>query len=132
MTEIKPCPFCGGVATVQTIAVRQKGGRTNGMCTVGCTECSALLGEGFNFEEAAIMAWNRQRVRPPIDALCNMLSLVLSARSNAKDRYLTWNEITTRERKLLEYVRDNRPESMCAWLSQQIVELGLMTFAEYD
>lgn len=60
MTELKPCPFCGSKAIIESFSVR-KGFEAN----VSCTECLANMPTiTFDFEETAyleaIKDWNRR------------------------------------------------------------------------
>ena len=50
MTELKPCPFCGGEASKRLFY----GGRYS----VYCDECDARVGGLFDTEAEAIEAWN--------------------------------------------------------------------------
>ena len=54
MTELKPCPFCGGEAE----AVHE----INGMWTVECTKCGALVD--------GIAAWNTRAVEKWLTCKC--------------------------------------------------------------
>ena len=56
MTELKPCPFCGGEAETK----RHKffvGSDTYG---VVCTKCEARTSQFFDTQAEAIEAWNRR------------------------------------------------------------------------
>ena len=67
MAELKPCPFCGGEASVAIAPYA-------GVAFVECKRCSAMMGryqkggrtdhDGFwthlESQEAAIEAWNRR------------------------------------------------------------------------
>lgn len=60
MAKLKPCPFCGGNAIIESFSVR-KGFEAN----VSCTECLANMPTiTFDFEETAyleaIKDWNRR------------------------------------------------------------------------
>lgn len=56
MSELKPCPFCGGRAKIEKIQV-------TGNYRVSCEKCPVTVGRYWYFEESkAIEAWNR-RVR---------------------------------------------------------------------
>lgn len=54
MTELKPCPFCGGEASVLEL-----NGFSMSRYFVSCDTCSAS-GDHRETEEAAIEAWNRR------------------------------------------------------------------------
>jgi Lar family restriction alleviation protein len=56
MTELKPCPFCGGKAETYDYYFNE--------WYIGCVECSCDLGV-FDTKEEAIEAWNK-RVPPTI------------------------------------------------------------------
>ena len=54
MTELKPCPFCGGEA----IARRDE---TGCRYVVACKECPVIVGNFWYTEKTdAIKAWNRR------------------------------------------------------------------------
>ena len=50
MTELLPCPFCGGEASKRLFYGARYG--------VYCDECDACVGGLFNTEAEAISAWN--------------------------------------------------------------------------
>ena len=53
MTELKPCPFCGGTATILKI--------DNVWYEVHCDNCPCNVGRcWFPKREEAIAAWNRR------------------------------------------------------------------------
>ena len=52
--ELKPCPFCGGVATIETRG-------TTGVYWIRCFECEALT--CCTDKEHAIEAWNTRAER---------------------------------------------------------------------
>lgn len=54
MTELKPCPFCGGKAKILKMTF---GGVSY---QVICGSCSANLDQRFAYEDEAIEAWNRR------------------------------------------------------------------------
>lgn len=49
MEQLKPCPFCGGEATI-TLFIKQ--------IAISCTNCSAVVVE--KAAQEAIEAWNRR------------------------------------------------------------------------
>lgn len=51
MTELKPCPFCGGEAKVQSFYKNH---------CVYCAKCNASTMKYFQTETKAIEAWNRR------------------------------------------------------------------------
>lgn len=51
MKELKPCPFCGGKATVNQFL--------DSLFWVRCTECGSE-NQASNTEKQAIDAWNRR------------------------------------------------------------------------
>ena len=75
MTELKPCPFCGGGARIRKMSEGWKHGHIIDSFTVECTECGANLPPfesdiwignsgsvhiDTNGYEDAIEAWNRR------------------------------------------------------------------------
>ena len=54
--ELKPCPFCGGMAEIVEI---DEGENAGGSC-VGCTTCLASSKVEFEFKENFISNWNRR------------------------------------------------------------------------
>ncbi len=53
--ELKPCPFCGGMASIRAERYWQPAMRKN----VICTKCYANSG-WFKTENAAVEMWNRR------------------------------------------------------------------------
>ena len=53
MSELKPCPFCGGKAKFVHIFENPE------KCMVSCRECDGGIDAVFANEEAAAEAWNR-------------------------------------------------------------------------
>ena len=65
MSELKPCPFCGGNAVVVSAPI-------SGVWCIQCKSCTATIGrktktisticgkEYFDTREAAEIAWNRR------------------------------------------------------------------------
>ena len=51
MTELKPCPFCGGEANVEEAYMN--------IFVVACSGCSVITAI-YNNAEKAIEAWNRR------------------------------------------------------------------------
>jgi len=71
MSELKPCPFCGGEAEIVALDAWYK----NPFVGIGCSKCPAILAEygeykRFNTEAEAIAAWNARAERKPTDAVC--------------------------------------------------------------
>lgn len=69
MTELKPCPFCGGDAEVRTIFIEKETKDVPISSYVRCTQCFASTDEyhyknadrtGINPSEEAVKAWNRR------------------------------------------------------------------------
>ena len=60
MDKLKPCPFCGGAATVYVDpdATRDSVGRLWAFYVV-CDRCCAMSGTTFS-KEKAVEAWNRR------------------------------------------------------------------------
>lgn len=63
MTELKPCPFCGGEAIINTIGSHKHAIATfmpdySGGTFIECTKCSCAIAE--ESDDAAIKAWNRR------------------------------------------------------------------------
>lgn len=60
MSELLPCPFCGGEATMDSSGKKYQ---------VWCKRCSCIhMGEFYNTEAEAIAAWNR-RAQPENEPL---------------------------------------------------------------
>ena len=59
MSELKPCPFCGGKG-VFIKGSRSIHGDNPYTFAVHCAECRANNGEFFRTKEEAIAAWNRR------------------------------------------------------------------------
>ena len=57
MEELKPCPFCGGIADIAEIADETNG---NIWYMPVCTSCDCKLDNGWATTEKAIEAWNRR------------------------------------------------------------------------
>lgn len=57
MSELKPCPFCGGEAELYT---------SNVSALVECNYCGACIGAcvGHNAKANAIKAWNKRHNEP--------------------------------------------------------------------
>ena len=57
MTELKPCPFCGGMPEMRKIYDRD-------YCLdawyVGCPACGAMMENSFSEQDAAAV-WNRRK-----------------------------------------------------------------------
>jgi Lar family restriction alleviation protein len=59
LTEIKPCPFCGGTGVLRTLAIPSPGGCTHIQAEVECRNCDAC-GPIRHGDFEAILAWNRR------------------------------------------------------------------------
>lgn len=57
MEELKPCPFCGGEAHIQTFHFRYRVGCGTNGCIAG------RLNRAFDTPEEAAAAWNRRAER---------------------------------------------------------------------
>ena len=77
MTEIKPCPFCGGAGDIylrnvvcriddivreenRVMVVVEEYVSTEIRWVADCSECDCVIGENFKSREEAIEAWNRR------------------------------------------------------------------------
>lgn len=67
MTELKPCPFCGGEATiVMNDHPRLRRPSKNGICHIACWGCGTEMGYDVDYGgqydsvEEATEAWNRR------------------------------------------------------------------------
>lgn len=68
MSELKPCPFCGGVQDYYTIRFKNDKRKVNGIyykiCTIKCAKCTATISQAGptneRAEENAIKVWNRR------------------------------------------------------------------------
>ena len=56
MTELLPCPFCGGEAKRIDI---EDGNNAGGSCVV-CTQCDASSNVEFEFKENFVSNWNQR------------------------------------------------------------------------
>ena len=54
MTKLKPCPFCGGEASIEIYESSYR------EYSVGCTKCPACLEEYYCTEHEAEKQWNRR------------------------------------------------------------------------
>lgn len=52
MEKLKPCPFCGGYAMVQTNCYNQN--------YIRCDKCKCVFWAGLTDKEYVIEAWNRR------------------------------------------------------------------------
>lgn len=74
MTELKPCPFCGGEADKLT--------SSDGFTSIGCLRCNPVFGVMVQAptEAQAAEAWNTRHVETcklhEVDALTQTLSMV--------------------------------------------------------
>ena len=69
MSELKPCPFCGGEAEVRTVHIEKERKDVPMFSYVRCGKCFAQTYEfpyknadmtGTNPAESAVKAWNRR------------------------------------------------------------------------
>lgn len=67
--KLKPCPFCGGEATIWSGPIEDD--YFNTYYDVYCTECNCMTPK-FHTEESAIQFWNR---REPIDKILEQLEV---------------------------------------------------------
>ena len=58
MTELKPCPFCGGIGEILTFRKKEKG-KYKYLSYVRCRHCFCKTDIKEN-KERAIYAWNRR------------------------------------------------------------------------
>ena len=58
MTDIKPCPFCGGAAVLKTTPHIPSGTDYTPTCTD--PSCAGRLTKKWTDKEKAIAAWNRR------------------------------------------------------------------------
>ena len=57
MSDLKPCPFCGGSDNYPARLIMQEVAWASPVYSIECENCGALGGVDSN-EEAAIKAWN--------------------------------------------------------------------------
>ena len=67
--ELKPCPFCGGMAEIVEI---DEGENAGGSC-VCCTKCLASSNVEFGFKENFFSNWNRRVQTPVSDAVARLV-----------------------------------------------------------
>ena len=67
--ELKPCPFCGGLAEIVDI---DEGENAGGSC-VCCTTCIASSNVEFGFKENFISNWNRRVQTLAPDAVARLV-----------------------------------------------------------
>lgn len=67
--ELKPCPFCGGLAEIVDI---DEGENAGGSC-VCCTTCLASSKVEFGFKENFISNWNRRVQTLAPDAVARLV-----------------------------------------------------------
>lgn len=86
MSKLKPCPFCGGEASIVETEPRIYIPSRNGKYAVACYGCEIYLGYDedygckFDTEEEAIEAWN---TRKPIDLIKKEISALADVDGNA-------------------------------------------------
>lgn len=71
MSDLLPCPFCGGAAIIDDIEnrsgllVRVLGPDDRVFYSVACGECNALIDQDYWLESEAIAAWNTRALKRP-------------------------------------------------------------------
>ena len=60
MSELKPCPFCGGMARVIEHTFYETSDFTSHSYGVECCDCFTKSFQFYKTEEKAINAWNRR------------------------------------------------------------------------
>ena len=73
--ELKPCPFCGGLAEIVDI---DEGENAGGSC-VCCTTCLASSKVEFGFKENFISNWNRRVQTLAPDAVARLVEAARAA-----------------------------------------------------
>ena len=73
--ELKPCPFCGGLAEIVEI---DEGENAGGSC-VCCTTCLASSKVEFGFKENFISNWNRRVQTLAPDAVARLVEALHDA-----------------------------------------------------
>lgn len=58
MEKLKPCPFCGGKASIDEITANPFSNEDESMWAVGCEKCN--IGWYKETEAEAIATWNRR------------------------------------------------------------------------
>lgn len=59
MTELKPCPFCGGVAH-HSYFKRDDPRYDNSETSIHCSDCGAYIGRLGCCEDEVVELWNRR------------------------------------------------------------------------
>lgn len=102
MSEIKPCPFCGGEARRFDI---EDGENAGGSC-VSCTRCLASGHVEFGRKENFVTAWNNRAIEAAeADLLGKALEALRMARPSVELDLITANEIDA----ILSQAREVRP-----------------------
>ena len=60
MTDLKPCPFCGGEARILCIQSASDKGFEPGLTMIHCTACRASVWPSIGDEEKVAERWNRR------------------------------------------------------------------------
>ena len=90
--ELKPCPFCGGLAEIVDI---DEGENAGGSC-VCCTTCLASSKVEFGFKENFISNWNRRVQTLATDAVARLSGCGIKA---ARASVATCREMTITTRR---------------------------------
>ncbi len=101
MTELLPCPFCGGEPEI--IHIEEEGENFGGSC-IGCTDCGASSPVHFDRKENLHSSWNTRKsdyAQTPV--LADPIKAALIGLNDAIDLY--WNEGRT----------EGQVKNICYW-----------------